>query len=360
MFTRAELQALVEQVRNDAGLIMLGGLNAFGAGGYADTPIANVSPIVLRRADRQPPNAPTRTDIHWPATHPITMLLTPAGQRHYVMQFDADPRLNAQRWAGLPPLLGANRFESNQLKPGAIPLAMGPNGQILLVSHLYGTGRVLAFAGDSTYRWPLWGFEEEHKTFWRQVVLWLAKMEGGGSGTAWIVLENNRLFPGDTAQFQIFLRSETGEDVRHFPATASVLKSDNTTETVALIAENGIPTGAFRSTDFSGDYTIYAEAMLDGTPKQASARFLVQDRNMELDNPVAYPKLLADISAITGGRSVPPEQLGALIEELIQQSNELVESRETKSTLFDSWYLLIAFVLVLTIEWFLRKCWGLA
>ena len=373
MFTRAELQTLVDQIRGGvpeaeptperssvggAGLIMLGGLNAFCAGGYADTPLANVSPVELRRTDRLTPGAPTRPDLHWPATHPIPMLLTPPGQRHYVMQFEADPQLNARRWANLPPLLGANRFD--RLKPAAVPLAMGQNGQILLAAQMYGSGRVLAFAGDSTYRWPLWGFEEEHKTFWRQVVLWLAKMEGGGSGMAWIVLENNRLFPGDSAQFQIFLRSEIGDDIRHFPATASVLKSDNSIEAVALISENGIPTGIFRSTEFSGDYLIQAEAMLDGEPRQAIARFLVQDRNLELDNPIAYPRLLSEISTNSGGRSVMPEHLGALFEELLLQSHELVEKRETKSTLFDSWYVLLAFILILSTEWMLRKYWGLA
>ena len=356
MFTTEEMQTLVNQVREGTGLIMLGGLNTFSAGGYFGTPIANVSPIELRRADRQASNAPLREDLHW--THQIPMLLTPQGQRHYVMQFDADPKENARRWAELPPLLGANRFD--KWKPAAIPLAMGPNGQILLVSQLSGNGRVLAFAGDSTYRWMYAGKDEEHKTFWRQVVLWLAKMEGGGSGTCWITVENNRLFPGDTAKFQILLRSEDGEEVRNFPATATVLKSDNTTEPVPLVSENGIPTGSFRSTEYSGDYSIHAEAMLDGEAKQATARFLVQSRNLELDNPVAYPKLLADISTITDGRSVPPEQLNTLMEDLIRQSDKLVETRETKRTLFDSWTFLLTFIGVCTLEWFLRKYWGLA
>jgi hypothetical protein len=274
------------------------------------------------------------------------------------MQFDADPRVNERRWAELPPMLGANRFD--RLKPGAVPLAMGPNRQLLLAWQMSGLGRVLAFAGDSTYRWPLAGFGEEHKTFWRQVILWLAKMEGGGSGTCWITVENNRLLPGDTAKFQIFLRSEEGEYLRDFPATATVFKSDKTTEAVALVSEDGIPTGSFRSTEFSGDYRIQAEAAYKGGTRKATARFLVQDRNLELDNPVPYPKLLSDISAITGGESVPPEQLGKLIESLIRQSDELVEKRETKQTLFDTWVLLMAFVVLLATEWFLRKYWGLA
>ena len=357
-FSRDELQTLVNQIQAGAGLIMLGGLHAFSAGGYADTPLTYVSPVELRRAERQQPNVPPRADLHWPSTYPIPMLLTELGQRHYVMQFDAESALNARRWAALPPLLGANRFE--RIKPGAAVLAMGPNFQILLASQLSGLGRVLAFAGDTTYRWRTYGFEEEHKTFWRQVVLWLAKMEGGGAGTCWIAVENNRLLPGDIATFQIFLRSEKGEEVRDFPAKAKVFKSDNTTETVPLVMENGIPTGSFRSTDFSGDYLIQAEATYNDEVKQATARFLVQDRSLELDNPVAYPKLLADISTLANGRSVPPEQLGTLIEDLVKQSNELVEKRETKRTLFDSWILLLAFVSILTMEWFLRKHWGMA
>ena len=363
-FTPEELRMLVARVREGAGLIMLGGFHAFGAGGYTDTPLAQISPVEFRRTDRQLLGAPLQTDTHWPETFPLSMRPTEQGQRHYIMQFDADPRVNRERWAALPPLLGGNRFDRvrprDGLRPGATLLAEGPNGQSLLVMRMAGSGRVLAFAGDSTYRWQYHGFQEEHITFWRQVVLWLAKMEGGGDGTCWITVENTRLFPGDTAKFQIFLRSAAGDEVRNFPATATVAKPGNTTETVTLVSEDGIPTGVFRSTDFAGDYMIQAEAVLDGEMKQASARFLVQDRNLELDNPVAYPKLLTDVAAVTGGRSVPPEQLGALIEELLQQSDELVEKRETKRTLFDSWELLLLFISILSLEWFLRKYWGLA
>jgi len=364
LFTPEELRLLVARVRDGAGLIMLGGLHAFGAGGYAGTALREISPVELRPGDRQQLDAPIRTDIHWSSTHPIQMRPTELGQRHYIMQFDADPRINVQRWEQLPPLLGGNQFDRQRprdgLRPGATLLAEGPNGQSLLVMQMAGQGRVLAFAGDTTWRWRLHGFEEEHNTFWRQVVLWLARMEGGGAGTCWITVENNRLLPGDTARFQIFMRSETGEEIRDFPATATVIKPGNVTETVTLVLEDGIPTGSFRSTEFSGDYTIRAEAILNGEIKQATARFLVEDRNLELDNPIAYPRLLADIATITGGRSVPPEQLGALIEELLRQSDELVERRETKSTLFDTWWLLLAFISVLSLEWFLRKHWGLA
>jgi uncharacterized membrane protein len=356
-FKGEELQALADRIKDGAGLIMLGGLHAFAAGGYADTPLAEVAPIELRRADRQPLDAPIRTDIHWSPTQPIPMRLTSEGKRHYVMRLDPNPAKNEECWQNLPPLLGANRFD--KLKPGASLLAEGPDGQRLLVSQMFGLGRVLAFAGDSTYRWRLAGFGDEHKRFWRQVILWLAKMEAGMDGECWISIENNKLLPGDTAKFQVFLRSTDGKDIRNFSTTATVSNPNNKKEPISLVNEDGIPTGSFHSTDFSGDYMIHVEASQGDLRRESSARFLVQNQILELDNPVAFPQLLSNISELTGGKSVPPERLGTLLDELIKQSNELVEKRETKRSLFDSWGFLSLFVIVLGAEWFLRKYWGL-
>jgi hypothetical protein len=361
-FKPEELQALADRVREGAGLIMLGGFHAFAAGGYAETPLAEVSPVELRTVDRQPLDAPIRTDIHWSDSMPLPIHLTPEGRRHYVLRLDPNPEKNTELWKNLPPLLGANRFD--KIKPGASVLAEGAEEQKLLVSQLFGLGRVLAFAGDSTYRWRLAGFAEEHKRFWRQVVLWLAKMESVMEGDCWITLDNVRLLPGDTAKFRIFLQSPDGNEIRNFSATAMVTKPDGSEERVALADEEGTPAGSFHSTDIAGDYTIRVEASHESLPpespmRQAAARFMVYDRNLELDSPAAYPQLLRSLSEQTGGRSAAPEQLGTLLDELLKKSDELVEKRETKQSLFDSWTLLLAFITVLCLEWFLRKYWGL-
>jgi uncharacterized membrane protein len=360
-FKPEELQALADRVREGAGLIMLGGYHAFAAGGYAETPLADISPVELRNVDRQPLDAPIRQDIHWQPNIPIT--LTPEGKRHYVLRLMMNPEKNAELWKSFPPLLGANRFD--KLKPGASLLATGlDENQKILVSQLFGLGRVLAFAGDSTYRWRLAGFVEEHKRFWRQVVLWLAKMESVMEGDCWITTDQIRFLPGETAKFQVFLQSPDGNILRNFTATATVTKPDGNQEKVTLVDEDGTPTGSFRSTDTVGDYTIQVEVSHESLPpdsptRQAAARFMVYDRNLELDSPVAYPQLLRNISELTGGRSAAPEQLGSLLDELIKKSEELVEKRETKQSLFDSWGLLLAFTIILCLEWFLRKFWGL-
>ncbi|MDR3198226.1 MAG: hypothetical protein LBU34_10205 [Planctomycetaceae bacterium] len=362
-FKPEELQALADRVREGAGLIMLGGFHAFAAGGYADTPLADISPVELRNVDRQPLDAPIRQDIHWSSIIPIPLILTPEGRRHYVLRLIMNPEKNAELWTRFPPLLGANRFD--KLKPGAVLLATGPENQKILVSQLFGLGRVLAFAaGDSTYRWALAGFVEEHKRFWRQVVLWLAKMESVMEGDCWITTDQVRFLPGESVKFHVFLQSPDGNILRNFTATATVTKPDGNQEQVVLVDEDGTPTGSFRSTDTAGDYTIRVEVSHESLPpdaptRQATARFMVYDRNLELDSPVAYPQLLRNISELTGGRSAAPEQLGSLLDELIKKSEELVEKHETKQSLFDSWGLLLAFALILCFEWFLRKFWGI-
>ncbi len=45
---------------------MLGGFQSFGPGGYDDTPLANVLPVGMDRFERQQPDEPIRTDLHWP------------------------------------------------------------------------------------------------------------------------------------------------------------------------------------------------------------------------------------------------------------------------------------------------------
>ncbi|MDR2440809.1 MAG: VWA domain-containing protein [Planctomycetaceae bacterium] len=361
-FKPEELQALADRVREGAGLIMLGGFHAFAAGGYAETPLADISPVELRNVDRQPLDAPIRQDIHLPSNIPIPILLTPEGRRHYILRLTMNPEKNAELWASLPPLLGANRFD--KLKPGAVLLATGPENQKILASQLFGLGRVLAFAGDTTHRWVYAGFVEEHKRFWRQVVLWLAKMESVMEGDCWITTDQVLFLPDETVKFQVFLQSPDGNTLRNFTATATVTKPDGNQERVVLVDENGTPTGSFRSTNSVGDYTIQVEASHESLPtdsptRQATARFMVYDRNLELDSPVAYPQLLRNISELTGGHSAAPEQLGSLLEELIKKSDELIEKHETKQSLFDSWGLLLAFTVILCFEWFLRKFWGI-
>ena len=367
-FEPGELQALADRVREGAGLVMLGGFQSFGAGGFYNTPLADVSPIAMTTLDRQQPGEPIRDDLHISGDvrlHPV-----PLFRQHYLLRLSPDLTTNDKLWRTLPPFRGANRLRA---KPTAQVLARAgdaTDSPPLLVTQNYGAGRVLAFAVDSTWRWWLRGYSDEHKRFWRQVMLWLAKYDDLLEGDCWVELDKTRFLPGDVVSFRVRAKAKTGEEILSPRATVTVEMPDGNTQEVALVDENGVITGSFRATQLPGDYRITASVQTDiassellgeresDSVKSASARFLVIDRNVELDNPIASPMVLENITAMTGGRTIAPEQFPQLLEELARQSSELVEQRETKKTLYDTWPFLLLFVACISTEWFFRKRYG--
>ncbi|NMC21309.1 MAG: hypothetical protein GYA33_12920, partial [Thermogutta sp.] len=113
------LAELAETVSQGAGLLMLGGFQSFGAGGYAETPLAEVLPVRLNRLERQEPGAPIRADLHIPG--PLQLVPTDIGLQHFALALSASPEESRRLWASLPPLDGANRLSG--VKPGALVLA---------------------------------------------------------------------------------------------------------------------------------------------------------------------------------------------------------------------------------------------
>jgi hypothetical protein len=91
----------------------------------------------------------------------------------------------------------------------------------------------------------------------------------------------------------------------------------------------------------------------------ARARFLVFQQDLELDNASADADTLKSLSALTGGESLAPEQLPDLIAKLAAQTTHLEIQQETKKTLWDTWLFFLTLIALLTVEWFLRKRWGL-
>ena len=91
----------------------------------------------------------------------------------------------------------------------------------------------------------------------------------------------------------------------------------------------------------------------------AGARFTVFPQDLELDNASADASAMESLAAMTGGESLAPEQLSSLIERLARQTQQLEIQQETKKTFWDKWPFFLALVGLLSVEWYLRKRWGL-
>jgi hypothetical protein len=351
------LKNLAEAVSRGAGLIMLGGFHSFGPGGYYNTPLADVLPVVMDRLERQNFGDPVRSDLHLPG--PLRMEPTPLGLRHFALMLAATPQENLALWAKLPPLEGANHFQ--KLKPGAVVLAdAGQEQRPLLVAQSFGNGRVMAFAADSTWRWWMRGFEAVHKRLWRQLVLWLARKDQGSEGNVWVKLERRRFTAGDRVEFSVGANRD-GTPVKGAEFKAEVVVPPKGNRAPALLVRQGEQmTGSFRDTQAEGDYAVEVTAtekgQLLGT---ARARFLVSPQDLELDNASADGDAMASLAKYTGGKLVLPEDLPDLIRRLAEDTEQLDVRQETKKTFWDTWTFFLTLVGVLGCEWYLRKRWGL-
>ena len=352
------LGELAAAVRQGAGLIMIGGVYSFGAGAYQRTPLADVLPIRMHRFNKQVLDAPIRPDLH--LTGPVAMLPT---RVDYVTQL-APADQNQQAWKELPPLDGANRIA--EFKDNALVLAESLSGDPLLVAGQYGAGRVLAFAGDSTWKWWAHGHESEHKRFWRQVILWLARRDNLAQDEVWIRLPQRRYRPAARITFTAGAATADRGALPDAALTAQLIRPDGTRQSIRL-ADNGEHfTGRKDVGTEPGEYAIEVIASTDGKEiGRVRESFAVFDHDLELHDPVANPALLARLAKSTsssGGRLLAAEQLSRLWQDLKHQTPKMKVEVQTKWEFAGSpriaWPFFLLVVSLLGIEWYLRRKWG--
>jgi uncharacterized membrane protein len=354
--SQRQIASLIEKGR---GVMILGGLRAFGAGNYYNTPLAEMLPIVFDRFEKQEFASADRADLFLNGPLPMT-----PSEPHSVVRL-ADPAENANTWQRLPPLDFANRFTGVKKTPGVKVLLSGPKQEPLLVSSEYGNGRVLSFAGESTYRWPLRGYAAQHKRFWRQSILWLARRDESQQSDVWIKLAQRRYQPNSNVSFTLGARTPEGDALPQAQFTVTLLSPGGNKQTVRIVPGQEHWSGAV-NVKLPGDYALEVTATLEGRSLgKTRAEFFVFDQDVELANSSADHEHFARLSQITkefGGRTVPPEALPQLLSEIASRPPDL-EIHQEKWRLGDSplssWLWLTSFALALTGEWWLRKRWGL-
>jgi uncharacterized membrane protein len=357
---KESLQALADAVGKGKGLLMIGGPSSFGRGHYRGTPLEPALPIVIDPIEGADFGGQDRDEFYLPG--PLPMI--PA-EPHAITRL-ASPAQNAEVWQKLPPLNWANKFAGVKQAPGVGVLLESPEKHPLLVSGEFGRGRVLAFAGESTYLWPLHGFEKEHKRFWRQAILWLVRRDDLNRDDVWIKLDQRRFNPGSRVEVSAGARTAAGDAITDATLDMVVVLPDGRREPLRLALGKDEWKGTITA-EAPGDYRIETKATSSAGRElgTAQAEFLVFDRDLELANPAADPELMASLAAWTkaeGGRAVPPEELPKLLAELADQPPEY-EERQTRwklaSTATDAWLFFLALTGLLSVEWWLRKKWGL-
>ncbi len=358
--SKRDMQQIAEAVGEGTGMMMIGGYSSFGAGGYQGSPWEDVLPVVMGRFERQDldPQRPISKDLHvWGAVQPRPLA------NHPVTLLGVESE-NADRWQALPPLLGANKLRP---KASARVLLETASRLPLLVAGNYGRGRVLAFAGNTTGRWWQYGYENEHRRFWRQAILWLVHREDLEKENVWIQLAQRRFGRGAAIEFSAGALSVGGEPLSDVELRARVSESGEESTSVSVTADGDSFRGVVPPPDQPGDYTIEVTASQDGAELgQAEARFQVMDRDVEMSDPVAdYAQMarLANATRASGGRPVAAEELPGLLEQIRRQYQDVPVEVQSKwqlgDTALDAWLMFLGVVSLATAEWMMRKRWGL-
>ncbi|HEV8409482.1 MAG TPA: hypothetical protein VGQ30_03170 [Gemmatimonadaceae bacterium] len=368
-FTHAQLAMLADFVNvRGGGLLMLGGRRAFGEGGYAGTPLADVMPVVIEGNS-------TGDSLSFLAD--LTASVTPSGASHAVTQVTLDPVKSAERWRTLPAVTSVNRIR--RVKPGAVTLIDGrvpkagregvPDGaqlhgyeQPLLVFQRYGRGLSIAMPIQDSWTWEFdssipYG-DPTFPTFWKQLLRFLTS---DVPGRVTVHVATDQVNPRTPVDIRAEIADSAFLSVNDAQVVAHVSGGAGPARDVPLewaVDRDGEYRASFTPTD-PGIYTVRVDAKArDGSVSSDSTFVRVADLNAEYVDAEMRAALLQRLARETGGRFYTPETVGTLAADVAMSKRGVTVANE-----MDLWDMPVNFLLlvaVLCAEWAYRKSRGLA
>ena len=295
-------------------------------------------------------------------SRPASLVLTDRGARNPSFKLAADDEDNEQFWTELPP---PRRVAEVTAVPGAEVLAEAvfpDENCALIVTRQFGAGRILYLASDETWRWRYKTADIWHQRFWNQMARFVMPRPFASSDD-FVSVDTGAISyrAGDSVDIRVRLLDLEGRPTADASVDALLWKEGRIVRTVNLAADPEV-TGIYRGRTaglIAGNYEVtvraagYSEAAL-----QARGAFVVEPQdNGEMSLTAANESLLQQLAVASGGEFLREEDLHRLPELLSPFSGGRVEERDT--SLWDSYWWFTAMLLLLTIEWGLRKRAGL-
>jgi uncharacterized membrane protein len=304
--------------------------------------------------------------VEWsmdPTTSQPTMLqLTDKGAREPALTFEVDTLANQRFWNLIP---APHTINIVQALPGAEVLveAVVDGAPVpAVVTRNYGAGRVLYLAFDETWRWRFKAADIYHQRIWNQLAKYVMPRPFAVSDeyvsvdTGPVSYKN-----GDSADIRIRLLGLDGKPAADAIVDALIWRDGRIVSTVSLSADADVP-GIYRgrSGELSqGEHEVSVQASgFSQDVLKARGQFVVlPPESGELENSACNESLLKQMAAESGGVYLREEDIGQLSDLLSPLSSGRVVESDT--VLWQSYWWFAAIVILLTMEWFLRKRAGL-
>ena len=339
----AEQQEMIRDFVSERGgsLLMLGGLNGLGLGGWGESVVDEVLPSRLS-ADQ----AEFVREKSW-------ITLTDNGKLSPLLQLSNSETENERIWADLPEI--ADYQQLGPLRPAATTLLnVNVDGRMqpLLVTQPYGRGQSYILATGGTWRWQmsLPVDDMSHETFWRQL-------------TRALVANSPRPFElssrVDTEEIKVRaeLRDPESEENQGLAISAVVSSENNDVVTLELMPVSGQP-GVYEAgftPNETGLYSIEAISRVGENLVGSSTTAVRYDQGQEIFNVRQNRQLLERVAEITGGQYWSAEEWNDIPEAISDSTAGITEQQI--SFLWDAPFFFFLLVLLKTMEWLLRRHW---
>jgi len=310
-----------------------------------------------------PPLAPTGQRSTWSREWPLR--LRGAGADHPMLSLTTDPRQNLALWGSMPgvywyyPVSGAAPGAQVLIEHADPGLKSGEDGMPLLVEGQFGAGRVIWMGFSETWRWRRVG-EEHFNRFWIQAARELAAgrtMRGKQRGQ--VSTDRDRYSLGDTVRITAKLF-----DATYRPLVAPFVKArvapgggeaGQEIELPAVAGREGVYAGACSARFLGANELQIAPPETGGAPADRLTRqFTVELPNIEFAEPQLNRGLLQLLAASSGGACLNLDRLADLPRR-IPDRREVLVMRRKPVELWDTWRVLLLLVILLGVEWAVRK-----
>ena len=351
-----QLEATRDFVGKRGGGLLVFGAQSFVRTGLADTALQDVLPLDVSDRGRGVLQASTGSP-----RGANRVELTAAGEAHPIMQLTGAIEETRKRWEVVPALASVSSLGGP--RPGANVLAVtsGPGGARPLVAvQRYGAGRSMVFTGEASWRWRMMlpASDRSYDTFWRQSVRWL----GLTASDPISLTAPAAATPGELVTWRVAARGGDFEPLRGASVAVRITSPDGRVETLAAVADaSSGADGVFVAKQRPGGAGVYravGEVQVNGrTTTTAAVSLLAGGADSEMTDPRLNVRVLQRVANGSGGRLIQPAEMAGLVEQL--RTAVPAARVAARRDLWHNGWSFGLIVLVLAIEWTLRRRWGL-
>lgn len=292
------------------------------------------------------------------AEGPLQWQLSADAERYPALRLSDSPSANTSLWPTLP---AAMWTATTKALPAAVTLAhlstAAKQTQPAVVFRSVGAGAVLYLASDELWRWRYQVADLYHQRLWVQIAAWIsAPPFQAESKTISLGTDRLRYGAGEQGELRVRLRNASGEIVADAHPRAFLIHEGQDVAALELEAD---PThaGVYRAMTPPLKPGSWQVAVAEGpTAIRSDLRLTLRvadTGNQELSTLTMNRPLLETMARNTGGRFLREEQANELPSLLQAIDRKQTVIRETM--LWSSWWWFGTVILLLTVEWLLRK-----